>query len=126
VQAPDEWTEVPSVEVRPRRSIAPVLKKVFVELLTITQPPSLRCREQQLLSVERLSDRRPCVVCAFRNGHSHQKSNHRSEFDRSSPTIPHDRLPSTGDPGLDRAATNVKGVTQDQINLWDIRRSPEL
>jgi hypothetical protein len=34
-----------SVEVRPRRSSAPVLEKVFVELLTVTQR-GLRRREQ--------------------------------------------------------------------------------
>jgi hypothetical protein len=33
---------VASVEVRPRRSIAPVLKKVSVELLTIALPLDLR------------------------------------------------------------------------------------
>jgi hypothetical protein len=50
---------VASVEVRPRRSIAPVLKKVSVDLLTIAQPLGLRRREQRLLPVERLSDRHP-------------------------------------------------------------------
>src|SRR5262245_56153851 len=79
---------VPSVEVRPRRSIAPVLKKVSVDLLTIAQPLGLRRREQWLLPVERLSNRHPL----FRNGHSHQNSNHRSDFDRGSPRIRHDRL----------------------------------
>src|SRR5262245_11796991 len=78
----------PSVEVRPRRSIAPVLKKVSVDLLTIAQPLGLRRREQWLLPVERLSDRHPL----FRNGHSRQNSNHRSDFDRGSPMIRHDRL----------------------------------
>jgi hypothetical protein len=56
---------VASVEVRPRRSIAPVLKKVSVDLLTIAQPLGLRRREQWLLPVERLGDRHPL----FRNGH---------------------------------------------------------
>jgi hypothetical protein len=37
-----------SVEGRSRGSVAPVLKKVFVELLTLTQPPGLRCRAQWL------------------------------------------------------------------------------
>jgi hypothetical protein len=79
---------VASVEVRPRRSIAPVLKKVSVDLLTIAQPLGLSRREQWLLPVERLSDRHPL----FRNGHSRQNGNHRSDFDRGSPMIRHDRL----------------------------------
>src|SRR5262245_66250238 len=79
---------VASVEVRPRRSIAPVLKKVFVDLLTIAQPLGLRRREQWLFPVERLSDRHPL----FRNDHSRQNSNHRSDFDRVSSMIRHDRL----------------------------------
>src|SRR5262245_46390499 len=78
---------VPSVEVRPRRSIAPVLKKVSVDLLTIAQPLGLRRREQWLLPAEWLSDRHPL----FRNGHSRQNSNHRSDFDRGRPMIRHDR-----------------------------------
>src|SRR5262245_49773033 len=79
---------VASVEVRPRRSIAPVLKKVSVDLLTIAQPLGLRRREQRLLPDERLSDRHPL----FHKGHCHQNSNHRSDFDRGSPRIRHDRL----------------------------------
>jgi hypothetical protein len=78
---------VPSVDVRPRRSIAPVLKKVFVDLLTIAQPLGLRRREEWLLPAEWLSDRHPL----FRNGHSRQNSNHRSDFDRGRPMIRHDR-----------------------------------
>jgi hypothetical protein len=90
---------VPSVEVRPRRSIAPVLKKVSVDLLTIAQPLGLRRREQWLLPVERLSDRHPL----FRNGHSRQNSNYCSDFDRGSPMIRHDRLhPWRCDPRLGR------------------------
>jgi len=42
----DSRRMVPSVEVRPRRSIAPVLKKVSVDLLTIAQPLELRRREE--------------------------------------------------------------------------------
>src|SRR5262245_23733083 len=78
---------VPSVEVRPGRSIAPVLKKVSVDLLTIAQPLGLRRREQWLLAAEWLSDRHPL----FRNGHARQNSNHRSDFDRGRPMIRHDR-----------------------------------
>jgi hypothetical protein len=78
---------VPSVEVRPRRSIAPVLKKVSVDLLTIAQPLGLRRREEWLLPTEWLTDRHPL----FRNGHSRQNSNHRSDFDRGRPMIRHDR-----------------------------------
>ena len=89
---------VASVEVRPRRSITPVLKKVSVELLTITQPPGLRRRDQWLLPVhERLSDR-PWFDRSSRhppndarNGDSKEKSNHPVAFR-------HDRLPSTGRP----------------------------
>ena len=84
---------VASVEVRPRGSIAPVLKKVFVELLTVTQPLGLRRREPWLLPVESLSDRRwsDCsspVNCAYDNastGRPKKYSNPRSN-DR------HDRL----------------------------------
>jgi hypothetical protein len=47
---------VASVEVRPRRSIAPVLKKVSVELLPIALPLDLR-RRGHWLPGERLSDR---------------------------------------------------------------------
>jgi hypothetical protein len=39
----------------------------------------------------------------FRNGHSRQDSNHRSDFDRGSPMIRHDRLhPWRCDPRLGR------------------------
>ena len=99
---------VASVEVWPRRSIAPVLKKVSVELLTITQPPGLRRRDQWLLPVhERLSDR-PWFDRSSRhppndarNGDSKEKSNHPVAFR-------HDRLPSTGDPALDSALSHTE------------------
>jgi hypothetical protein len=92
----------------PRRSITPVLKKVSVELLTITQPPGLRRRDQWLLPVhERLSDR-PWFDRSSRhppndarNGDSKEKSNHPVAFR-------HDRLPSTGDPALDSALSHTE------------------
>ena len=82
-----------SVEGRSRGSVAPVLKKVFVELLTLTQPPGLR-RRQWLLPVERLSDPRwfdrSNPADHTDAGNRDYKNNHRDHQRHMFPSI-HDR-----------------------------------